>query len=101
MAIVPSSGSGADAGLAGMLALSVVARTAGGPLAVAPAVRHAVPDLDRALPFFNLRQMEAVMAQWYARLTFTLLALVVPRGSPWSWVRWVVWGRGIRRHAAH
>jgi len=79
--VVPLAATGADRDIGSMSSLSVVIRTAGDPLALAPAVRRVVADLDRTLPVFNLQSMDAVMSQSYARLTFTLLVLAVAAGA--------------------
>lgn len=46
-----------------------------------PAVRRAIVELDPALPIFNLRAMNDVVGQSYARLSFTLLVLAVASGA--------------------
>ena len=79
--VVPAADTGADNDVVGLDGMSVVVRTAGDPLAAAPAVRRAIADLDRSLPVFHLQAMEEVVARSYARLTFTLLVLAVAAGA--------------------
>jgi predicted permease len=79
--IVPAADTGADRDAQVIDGLSVVVRTQGDPHAIAPAVRRAIAELDPSLPVFHLQAMDEVVAQSYARLTFTLLVLAVAAGA--------------------
>ncbi|MBC7895399.1 MAG: ABC transporter permease, partial [Cytophagaceae bacterium] len=76
-----SSNEGADSDIQGIGAVSFVVRASGDALALAPAVRRTVESIDRSLPVFNLRALDEIVAQSYARLTFTLLVLAVAAGA--------------------
>jgi predicted permease len=78
--VVPAADSGADSNIVSLSALSVVVRTTGDPLAMAPAVRRVVTELDRSLPVYNLRAMDEMVSQ-SARLTFMLMVLAVAAGT--------------------
>ncbi len=79
--VVTAADTGADGNIQGVRSLSLVIRTSGDPLALAPAVRREIVALDRALPIFNVRAMNDVVASSFARLSFTLLVLVVAAGA--------------------
>lgn len=78
--VTTAADTGADRSIYGLGTLSVVIRTAGDPLALIATVRREVFSLDPRLPIFNLRAMEDVVAQSFARISFTLLVLAVAAG---------------------
>lgn len=62
-------------------AFTLAVRTAGAdPLAVLPAIRTIVADLDADVPIADARSMEAVVARSLARESFTLTLLSVAAG---------------------
>lgn len=79
--ITTTSNEGVDADIQGIEAVSFVVRSSGDALALAAVVRRTVESIDRSLPVFHLRAMDDVVAQSYARLTFTLIVLGVAAGA--------------------
>ncbi|MFN8580222.1 MAG: FtsX-like permease family protein [Gemmatimonadaceae bacterium] len=79
--VVPAADTGADRDLVSFGSVSVVVRTTGDPLALAPLVRREVVALDRTLPIYNLRPMDDIVAGSFARLSFTLVVLSVAAGA--------------------
>jgi putative ABC transport system permease protein len=53
----------------------VVRTTRGRPLALVPAIRRAVAEVDPNIPLANARAMETIVAQSMGRLAFTMLLL--------------------------
>lgn len=62
-------------------AVSIVVRTASDPLALAPAVRRAVREIDAELPLGNLRTMEEVVASSIRPWTVASAAIAVLGGT--------------------
>lgn len=60
-----------------MLFSNIVARTAGDPLAFAPAVREAIWAVDRDQPVWAVTSMERLLGRGMGRLRFTLLLVSV------------------------
>ncbi len=60
--------------------MTLVARAAADPLALAPGVRREVAALDKDLPLYNVRTMEQVMAESVARQRFTMLLIAIFAG---------------------
>ena len=56
---------------------SVLVRTAGDPVAVAPSLRRIVRDLDAALPLFAVEPLERTLADSIGQRRFTMLVLGV------------------------
>jgi predicted permease len=61
-------------------AMTLTIRTAGDPLALFPAVREAIWDMDRNLPLVNVRRLSDVIGRAMARTTFTLIMIGAAAG---------------------
>jgi len=61
-------------------AMSLTIRTAGDPMALFPAVRREIWEIDRNLPLVNVRAMSDVVAGAMARTTFTLIMIGAAAG---------------------
>ena len=61
----------------GVAQMSVVVRTEGNPLALAPAIRDVVTAMDPDLPISDMRSMEDLVRDSMNRTTFTMTLLLV------------------------
>ena len=60
--------------------MNLVVRTAGDPLALAPAIERQVRDLDRNLPVYKIATMEQNLADSLMRRRFSMLLLAILAG---------------------